>query len=96
MERISAEGDCHLVITATGGQGMLLGRGNQQLSPAVLAAVGRERMVIVATPEKLTALKGRPLLVDVSDAALEHALQGLVEVVTGYHSHVLYRLAAHG
>ncbi len=95
LEQIAAEGDCHLVITATGGQGMLLGRGNQQLSPAVLQAVGRERMVIVATQEKLKALNGRPLLMDVNDTALEHSLQGLAEVVTGYHSHVLYRLAAH-
>lgn len=74
---------------------MLLGRGNQQLSPAVLRAIGRDRMVIVATHEKLKALGGRPLLMDVSDAGLEAALQGFVEVVTGYRSHVLYRLAAH-
>lgn len=93
--RHAGRGDCHLVITATGGQGMLLGRGNQQLSPAVLRAIGRDRMVIVATHEKLKALGGRPLLMDVSDAGLEAALQGFVEVVTGYRSHVLYRLAAH-
>lgn len=95
LERIAAEGDCHLVITATGGQGMLLGRGNQQLTPAVLRAIGRERIIIVATHEKLQALNGRPLLMDVADPALEQSLQGLVEVVTGYRSHVLYRLAAH-
>lgn len=95
LERIAAEGDCHLVITATGGQGMLLGRGNQQLTPAVLRAIGRERIMIVATHEKLQALNGRPLLMDVADPALEQLLQGLVEVVTGYRSHVLYRLAAH-
>lgn len=95
LERIVADGDSHLVITATGGQGMLLGRGNQQLTPAVLRAIGRERMIIVATHEKLQALNGRPLLMDVADPALEQILQGLVEVVTGYRSHVLYRLAAH-
>lgn len=95
LERIVADGDSHLVITATGGQGMLLGRGNQQLTPAVLRAIGRKRMIIVATHEKLQALNGRPLLMDVADPALEQILQGLVEVVTGYRSHVLYRLAAH-
>lgn len=95
LEHFARAGNCHLVITATGGQGMLLGRGNQQLTPAVLTAIGRERMVIVATQEKLNALHGRPLLMDVSDPELEQSLQGFVEVVTGYQSHVLYRLAAH-
>jgi predicted polyphosphate/ATP-dependent NAD kinase len=96
LEQYANKADCHLVITATGGQGMLFGRGNQQLSPAVLRAIGRERMVVVATHEKLTALQGRPLLMDVSDPELETALQGFVEVVTGYRSHMLYRLATHG
>lgn len=95
LEQFARGGDCHLVITATGGQGMLLGRGNQQLTPAVLRAIGRERMLIVATHEKLAALQGRPLLMDVSDPELEQLLQGFVEVVTGYRSHVLYRLATH-
>lgn len=95
LEPYAQAGDCHLVITATGGQGMLLGRGNQQLSSAVLRAIGRDHMVIVATHEKLKALEGRPLLMDVSDPGVEQALQGFVEVVTGYRSHVLYRLAAH-
>lgn len=96
LERLVAEGPCRLVITATGGQGMLLGRGNQQLSPAVLRAVGREGLVVVATHEKLAGLQGRPLLMDVPDDALAQALEGFVEVTTGYHSHVLYRLARHG
>lgn len=95
LEAFAHAGDCHLVITATGGQGMLLGRGNQQLTPAVLHAIGREHMLIVATHEKLKALHGRPLLMDVSDPGLEQSLQGFVEVVTGYRSHVLYRLATH-
>jgi len=95
LEHYARAGNCHLVITATGGQGMLLGRGNQQLTPAVLCAIGRERMVIVATHEKLDALHGRPLLMDVSDPELEQSLEGFVEVVTGYRRHVLYRLAAH-
>ena len=95
LERYASSENCHLVITATGGQGILLGRGNQQLNPTVLHAIGRERMVIVATHEKLSALAGRPLLMDVSDPVLEQSLQGFVEVVTGYHSHVLYRLATH-
>lgn len=85
-----------LVVTATGGQGFLLGRGNQQLSPAVLRGVGRGGLVIVATPAKLAALAGRPLLVDTGDPALDRELAGLHEVVTGYERRVLYRVAAAG
>jgi len=97
LERLVSEcpAACRLVLSPTGGQGMLLGRGNQQLTPAVLVAIGRERLVVVATHEKLSALQGRPLLMDVPDAVLETALTGLVEVVSGYHHHLLYRLAAH-
>lgn len=97
LERLVAECPeaCRLVLSPTGGQGMLLGRGNQQLTPALLRHIGRERLVVVATHEKLSALQGRPLLMDVPDPVLEAALTGLVEVVSGYHHHLLYRLAAH-
>lgn len=96
LERLAAAGECRLVLTATGGQGMLLGRGNQQLTPAVLRAVGRPGLRVVATHEKLTALQGRPLLMDLPDEALARDFEGFVEVVTGYRSHMLYRLATHG
>lgn len=95
LEAFCAQGPCRLVLTATGGQGMLLGRGNQQVSPPVLRAVGRDGLIIVATHEKLKALQGRPLLMDIPDADLATAFTGYAEVITGYHSHVLYRLATH-
>lgn len=95
LESLAAAGPCRLILTATGGQGMLLGRGNQQISAAVLQAVGREGLIVVATHEKLKALQGRPLLMDIADAELAAAFSAYVDVVTGYHSHVLYRLATH-
>lgn len=95
LERLAAEGPCRLVLTATGGQGMLLGRGNQQLTPEVLRRVGRGGLVVIATLDKLRALGGRPLLMDIPDAALAEAFTGFVEVVTGYRSRMLYRLAPH-
>lgn len=95
LERYAAAGPCRLIVTATGGQGMLLGRGNQQLTPAVLRAVGRAGLIVVATREKLKALAGRPLLMDLPDESLARDFEGFVEVVTGYHSRMLYRLATH-
>jgi predicted polyphosphate/ATP-dependent NAD kinase len=72
-----------IVLSPTGGQGFLLGRGNQQLSPAVVHAVGLDRILIAATPAKLAALGGRPLLVDSGDDALDRALRGHRRVIMG-------------
>lgn len=95
LEHFAEAGPCRLIITATGGQGILLGRGNQQISAKVLQAIGREGLIVIATEAKLKALAGRPLLMDVPDAAVAAALTGFVEVITGYQSRVLYRLATH-
>ncbi|MFZ5698650.1 MAG: ATP-NAD kinase family protein [Pseudomonadota bacterium] len=83
-----------LVVTATGGQGFLFGRGNQQLSAAVLRSIGADNFLIVATRAKLEGLDGRALLVDTGDRNLDHALAGLRPVITGYDQRVLYRVAA--
>ena len=79
-----------LVITLIGGQGHIFGRGNQQLSPAVIKAVGRDNIIIVATKIKLQALEGRPLIADTGDSELDKALSGPISVVTGYHDLVIY------
>jgi predicted polyphosphate/ATP-dependent NAD kinase len=47
--------DAVLVLGVVGGQGFLLGRGNQQLSPAVIAAVGTENIVVLAAAGKIAA-----------------------------------------
>lgn len=95
LERFTMESPCRLIITATGGQGILLGRGNQQISSAVLQGIGTKALLIVATAEKLKALQGRPLLMDLPDAMLAESLSGFHEVITGYRQRVLYRLATH-
>ena len=83
-----------IVVTPIGGQGFILGRGNQQLSPRVIRAVGIDRIVIVATPSKLAAFAGAPLLVDTGDAALDEQLAGFRRVVTAYGSEMVYRVAS--
>ncbi|MFL0808821.1 MAG: ATP-NAD kinase family protein [Agarilytica sp.] len=82
-----------IVLTAIGGQGHILGRGNQQLSPKVLKRVGRDNLWLVITKTKLETLDARPLLIDSNDPELDKAWQGLIPVITGYHDQVLYRLA---
>lgn len=82
-----------IVVTAISGQGHIFGRGNQQLSAAVIQQVGPENIIIVATKSKLAALEQRPLLVDTGDAELDDSLSGMKAVLTGYEDHVLYRIA---
>ena len=41
------------VVTPVGGQGFIFGRGNQQLSAAVLEKIDLERVVVVATEAKI-------------------------------------------
>lgn len=80
-----------LILTPTGGQGFLLGRGNQQLSSEVLETVGRENIIILATPEKIGTLSGQPLLIDTGDPQLDKELSGHYKIITGYHQYSIYR-----
>ncbi|WP_137817254.1 ATP-NAD kinase family protein [Pseudomonas sp. 2FG] len=81
-----------LLVTAIGGQGHILGRGNQQISPRVLRAVGLEQLRVVATKRKLETLGGRPLLVDSGDPALDEAFPDAIRVWAGYKEELLYPL----
>jgi len=79
-----------LVITLIGGQGHIFGRGNQQLSPRVIKAIGKENIIIVATKTKLAGLNNKPLIIDTGDNDLDQQLSGYFPVITGYKDQVLY------
>lgn len=68
--------DATLVLGVVGGQGSLLGRGNQQLSPRVLRRLGPERIEVVAAADKLLALNPPILRVDTGGDDLDRALSG--------------------
>ena len=82
-----------IILTIIGGQGHIFGRGNQQLSPRVIRAVGRDNLKVIATKTKLEALGGKPLLVDTGDPVLDDELAGLIRVITGYEDSVLCRVS---
>jgi predicted polyphosphate/ATP-dependent NAD kinase len=71
-----------LVLGVIGQQGFLLGRGNQQLSPRILARLDRTNLTIVAAASKLAGLAGS-LYVDTGDDALDTRLAGHIAVHTG-------------
>ena len=89
-----------IVVSPIGGQGFILGRGNQQISPAVIRKVLPQgghpmaKIVVVSTPGKVQSLRGRPLLVDTGDQALDRALSGYIRVVTGFREEIVYRVAS--
>ncbi len=85
-----APGNAKAVITIIGGQGFLLGRGNQQISAAVLREIGDDPLLVVAPEQKLIDLGGRPLLVDTGDDGLDRRLAGHIEVTTGPRSVSVY------
>ncbi len=92
IQQAKAESDDapKLVITLIGGQGHIFGRGNQQLSPRIIKAIGKENIIIVATKTKLAGLNNRPLIIDTGDTELDQALSGYFPVTTGYKDQVLY------
>lgn len=90
---VSAE-KAKLILTPTGGQGYLLGRGNQQISPAVLQHVGKANIMILATDSKLVQQGSRPFMIFTGDRQTDLALTGYYKVKTGYRSEVMAQAAA--
>lgn len=79
-----------IIITAIGGQGHILGRGNQQFTPAIVRRIGKDNIYIIAARGKILALDGRPLLVDTNDPQLDKQLVGYWPVITGYRDTIIY------
>lgn len=71
------------VVSPIGGQGFLLGRGNQQLDETLLARLSDEQLIVVCTPEKLGSLAGGPFWIDTQDPELSRSLSGPRRVIIG-------------
>ena len=70
-----------IVVSIVGGQGFLFGRGNQQLSPRVINAIGKVNIVIVSTMQKLAEVEAGCLKVDTGDERLDARLAGYTQVI---------------
>jgi predicted polyphosphate/ATP-dependent NAD kinase len=92
LELLENHPEAEIILTPIGGQGCIFGRGNQQISPAVIRKVGLNNIHIVSTPEKLQALRGQPLWVDTGDYTLDNELCGYYQIITGYKEYVMYKV----
>jgi predicted polyphosphate/ATP-dependent NAD kinase len=71
-----------LVVSIIGAQGSVLGRGTQQVSPAVLKRIGVDNIIIIATPHKLQETP--VLFFDTGDPDLDGSFGDFVSVISGY------------
>lgn len=90
LYRLVSAAPSRVIVTVIGGQGFLLGRGNQQISPRVVRVVGRDGLIVVCDKHKLVNLAGRPLLVDTGEPALDRELCGYARVITGHDATAVY------
>lgn len=73
-----------IILSPIGHQGILLGRGNQQISPEIIKRVGKQRIIVAATKGKLSSIEGNVLRVDTGDDEVDNMLRGYIKVVTDY------------
>jgi predicted polyphosphate/ATP-dependent NAD kinase len=73
-----------IVLSPIGHQGILLGRGNQQISPEIVKRVGKQRIIVAATKGKLRSIEEGVLRVDTGDADVNSMLRGYIRVATDY------------
>jgi len=81
-----------IVVSIIGSQGYIFGRGNQQISAEVIEIVGRENIFVLATMEKITTLKGAPLLVDTGDTKVDKILSGYMQVISGLGERIMLKV----
>ncbi len=76
-----------LLITPIGGQGFILGRGNQQLSPKVIEKIGLSAIQVIATKSKVNNLPNRILHIDTGDPDLDKQLTSYQKVLVDYNEY---------
>jgi predicted polyphosphate/ATP-dependent NAD kinase len=70
-----------IIVSPIGSQGFIFGRGNQQISPAIIRRA--DEIIVIGSPDKL---EFTPVLhVDTGDYELDKKLRGYVKILSGYH-----------
>ncbi len=84
LEEIKDFQNVWIIISPIGRQGMILGRGNQQISPKIIKEVGKEKIIVMATKSKIQGIDGKILRVDTGDREVDKSLKGYIRVATDY------------
>lgn len=84
LEEVKNWKNTWIILSPIGHQGILLGRGNQQISPEIIKRVGKKRIIVAATKNKLKSIEDSVLRVDTGDAETDNMLRGYIRVVTDY------------
>jgi predicted polyphosphate/ATP-dependent NAD kinase len=92
LEELVQMRSTRLVISPIGGQGHILGRGNQQITPIVIRAIGKENIMVICTRNKLANLPERTLHVDTGDVRLDNELCGYWRIVVGYREFAIVKV----
>ncbi len=79
-----------IILTPIGGQGFLLGRGNQQISPKILEKIGKNNIIVVATRDKISKL--RKLRIDTGDPRIDEKLKSYIRVIVDYNEEVVLKI----
>ncbi|EWG07042.1 MAG: ATP-NAD/AcoX kinase [Candidatus Aramenus sulfurataquae] len=82
FDLISLTGELKVILSPIGGQGFLIGRGNQEIGPEVLKRVGKKGIIVVSSREKLRSIDC--LRIDTGDPEVDKLLQGVYNVIVGY------------
>jgi len=77
-------GPTTLLLSPMGGQGFLIGRGNLQLSPAVLGSIGTDNILGVVTPAKLLTVRALRIETGDDDLDQEFASKRYMKVLQGF------------
>lgn len=85
--------DWQLYLTCTGGQGFLLGRGNQQIGSMILQQINQQNITILASVDKIVELQGHPMRIDCGDDLLEQSISGYYPVLVGDKQSVVYQVS---
>lgn len=91
--KILSDNTGKIIITPTGGQGYLLGRGNQQISYKVLNKIGKENLIIISANQKIIDLRGNPLLIYTGNGDTDKHFSGYYKVKVGYEMNLMYRVS---
>ena len=91
LHELTLKKDVKILLTPIGGQGFLLGRGNQQISSRVLNGTSSFDFIVVSSEQKLTTI-------DKLEVDLEHPVKftsvknGYIKVLVGYHQYKLKKI----